>query len=881
MTATDTQQDCQTKTHYLADYQPPAFEVVQIHCSFELLQGHTVCQCVMQVRRTEAGSTTLCVLDGDDLDLQSVSVDGQTLAVEQFQRTKTTLTIHGIADEATIETVVHLYPEKNTCLMGLYASRGNFCTQCEPHGFRRITYAFDRPDVMTVFTTTITADKQRYPMLLSNGNMQSREEHADGRHTVTWHDPSRKSSYLFALVAGDFELLEDQFVTQSGREVSLQFYIEKGYVKQSVFALEALKRSMQWDEEAYGREYDLDCYMVVAVSDFNFGAMENKGLNIFNTTNVLVDAATATDTDYNRVESVIGHEYFHNWSGNRVTLKNWFQITLKEGFTVFRDQSFSEEMLKSELVRLSEVGIIETQQFAEDASPLSHPIRPESYIQMNNFYTNTVYQKGAEVIRMLHTLMGADAFRQASDLYFERFDGCAVTTEDFLSTMCEVATQIDEKAFAQWYHRAGTPIVTITDDYDTSNQVYRLTVSQTMPNTEDQTPMYFPLAMGLLSPDAGVIATKLQGEPQSTTQTRVLVVSERCQTWTFEGVPVKPIPSLMRRFSAPVRWVYDYSDAELLCLWLHDTDAYARNAAKQSYCCRLLARIAEDCQAERSPEVPTEFLEAYDALINQDTNDLNVQAHLLALPNKSFLLQRLENHSIDSLKPAIDALTHAIAMHCQASWLTVLKRLPMNKYAFTVAAQAERSMRGVALYFLGRVDSTEQRQAIQRYYHAADNMTDSMAALNALNHAVSEEREAMMADFLQRWRSEPLVLRKWLGLQAGATHAVVNQSVQALLDSDVFDWHNPNIVYGLFFSYVRNWDGLHAADGSGYELLRDAVLRLDKTNPQVASRLARSLTQWQSVDVKRRGLMCDALDHICNVSGISNDLFEIASKGRA
>lgn len=469
-------------TIYLADYTAPPFVVRHVHLDVDIRDFHTKVHTTLSlVRADSVDKDTPIVLDGEALDLQSVCLDGVTLNESQYELSESTLTIPWAGDSCQLETIVHVYPEKNTCLMGLYASNGNLCTQCEPHGFRRITYYFDRPDVMSYFTTTIEADKTQYPSLLSNGNLAETRELADNRHWVRWEDPSLKSAYLFALVAGDFDLLEDTFTTMSGRTVKLQMYVDRGYAAQSKFALGALKRSMAWDEEAFGREYDLDIYMIVAVSDFNFGAMENKGLNIFNTKYVLVDPKTATDMDYVLVEGVIGHEYFHNWSGNRVTLRDWFQITLKEGLTVFRDQSFTEAMLKSDHCRLMEANDIETRQFAEDQSPLAHPIRPASYIEINNFYTSTVYEKGAEVIRMYQTFMGDDAFRKATDTYFARFDGQAVTTDDFLAVMKETYPALDADRFSRWYHQAGTPTLHIRCDYDEAAKRFTLTVKQSCP----------------------------------------------------------------------------------------------------------------------------------------------------------------------------------------------------------------------------------------------------------------------------------------------------------------------------------------------------------------------------------------------------------------
>lgn len=873
----------QTKpTIYLADYTAPPFVVRHVHLDVDVRELHTKVHTTLSLTRSDGtAKETPIILDGESLDLQSVSLDGAVLAADQYEVTDSTLTVAWAGETCELETVVHLYPEKNTCLMGLYASSGNLCTQCEPHGFRRITYYFDRPDVMSYFTTTIEADKSQYPSLLSNGNLAEIRELADNRHWVRWEDPSLKSAYLFALVAGDFDLLEDTFTTMSGRTVKLHMYVDRGYAAQSKFALGALKRSMAWDEEAFGREYDLDIYMIVAVSDFNFGAMENKGLNIFNTKYVLVDPKTATDMDYVLVEGVIGHEYFHNWSGNRVTLRDWFQITLKEGLTVFRDQSFTEAMLTSDHCRLMEVNDIETRQFAEDQSPLAHPIRPASYIEINNFYTSTVYEKGAEVIRMYQTFMGNEAFRKATDTYFERFDGQAVTTEDFLAVMKETHPALDADRFSRWYHQAGTPTLHVSSDYDAAAKTFHLTVKQSCsvtPETDQKEPFYMPLAMGLLNGAGDHLTTQRQGEEHALTGTRVLTVSDEEQRWTFVNVETKPTPALLRRFSAPVKLDYDYSDEELVCLWLHDSDTYCRNAAKKQYIMRVIHRLADQAAAGELMQVPEAVSQTITDLLAKEEK-LLVLSHLIALPSKTYLLQNGSGYTVDQLKAARDLLMKTIGEQCRSALEATLAAYPVNPFEYSVEAQGYRAIRGDCYGYLAAADVDAVSKQLEDLYHSADNMTDVMGVLNAVNDSSSDLRQRLLADFIDTWRDEPLVVRKWLTLQGVAERHDAVEQVQAIMNSDVFDWRNPNIIYGLLGAFTQSWSGFHHGDGKGYVLIRDVALRLDKTNPQVASRIARSLANWQPMDEKRQAMMREALRVIAETDGISGDLFEIASKG--
>ncbi len=868
-------------TIYLKDYTSPEFSVEYMHLRFDIHSDHTAVTASMVFNRaSNVSPNTPLILFGEDMALQQVSLNGTVLSASEYELTDSQLSLNGVGDRCEIETTVHLKPEENTCLMGLYASNGNMCTQCEPHGFRRITYFLDRPDVMTYFTTRIEADKAKYPVLLSNGNLIDSGDSDNGRHWVRWEDPSLKSAYLFALVAGDFDTLKDTFTTMSGKDVALRMFVERGYGAKSQFALDSLKRAMLWDEQTFGREYDLDIYMIVAVSDFNFGAMENKGLNVFNTSCVLLDQQTATDADYVYVEKVVGHEYFHNWSGNRITLRDWFQLTLKEGLTVFRDQAFTEDMLQSDHCRLMEADGIETRQFAEDGSPLAHPIRPASYIEINNFYTTTVYQKGAEIIRMMQTFMGEDLFREGTDRYFDRYDGQAVTTEHFLGIMKEVYPALDDERFSRWYQQAGTPVLNVSDYYDASKKTYTLTVEQSCrdtPETENKKPFYFPLAIGFLHSDGSHVDTQLEDESEAVSGTRILTVSEQKQSWTFKSVTEKPIPSLLRRLSAPVRCHYDYDDASLHCLWLHDTDTYTRNAAKKQLLTSTVARLADQAKRGEDLTVSPDIFSTVQALTEKEEN-VCVLAKLISLPEKSYLVQSLSNYSIDYIQPALTHLRKEIGKACAKAFDALLLRHPVQTYEYSVKAQGERAIRSCVYQYLVAADVDAVMTRMEEAYHSADNMTDVMSVLSAINHSGDSVREALMADFLEKWKNEPLVLCKWLSLQGAVERSDTIDRVREITEGDLFDWLNPNIVRGLLGGFTTSWLGFHDAEGRGYALVKDVALRLDKTNPQVASRVARSLANWQSMDKDRQQKMRQVLKDMASTPGISGDLYEIASK---
>ena len=658
---------------FLKDYQPPCFLISQVDLIIDLYNDYATVQSTLRCQRNSMSSnkaTDLC-LHGEDLFLREVSLDGVKLDGSSFKTNEKSLTVFNVPNEFTLTTSVKVYPQNNKSFMGLYQSRGNFCTQCEAEGFRRITYFLDRPDVMSRFTVTLSADRQTCPFLLSNGNLVEQGESEGGRHWARWQDPSLKPCYLFALVAGDFDHIEDTYQTMSGREVALKFYLEKGFGDQGRFALASLKRAMQWDEQTFGLEYDLDIYMVVAVSDFNMGAMENKGLNVFNTKYVLAKPETATDADYIAIEAVIGHEYFHNWTGNRVTCRDWFQLTLKEGLTVFRDQSFTESLQSAIVARIGEINVVRHQQFAEDAGPLAHPIRPPSYIEINNFYTSTVYRKGAEVIRMIHTLIGADQFRAGMDLYFQRHDGQAVTTEDFIAAMADASGK-DFTQFQRWYHQAGTPVLSVAGEYNADQKTYQLTVTQSCPTTPDgleKQPFHLPFSIGLLDAQGQDMALSLQGENSDVAASGVLDITQNTQQFVFEGVDQIPVPSLNRGFSAPVKVEFDYTLENLAHLIKHDSDPIARWNAAQQLGVELLVEAANKIANQQRPTVNSLLLETWDALLQQSDIDLSLLPFLVTLPSVNYVLSQVKQGDVLSIFKARQFYRQQLAVAFEAVWL--------------------------------------------------------------------------------------------------------------------------------------------------------------------------------------------------------------------
>ncbi len=870
------------ETIYLKDYRPADFLIETIHLNFDLHEEYVQVKSILEMKRNPVAKNREAALrlDGEHMQLKKVYLNGELLSQNEYQVDDVSLTIAKVPDEFTLETVVVIKPQENKSLSGLYQSRTNFCTQCEAQGFRRITYYLDRPDVMAIFTTTITADKTKYPYLLSNGNLIETRELAGNRHWAHWEDPSLKPCYLFALVAGDFDLLTETYKTLSGTDVDLHLYLEKGYKDQGDYALKALIKSMQWDEQKYGREYDLDVYMIVAVSDFNMGAMENKGLNIFNTRCVLAKPETATDSDYVLIEGVIGHEYFHNWTGNRITCRDWFQLTLKEGLTVFRDQTFTEDMTSPGVARIDTVNVVRNNQFLEDAGPMAHPIRPQSYIEINNFYTMTVYRKGAEVIRMIRTLIGEENFHKAMDLYFERYDGQAVTTEDFVNVM-EDASGRDLTQFKRWYDQAGTPVLDIESEYDKKQKTFTLTVKQTTPATPGQKmklPFHLPLAVGLISSKCEDMPTTLAGENKPQDGTRILEVTEPVQTFQFINVTEKPAVSLLRGFSAPVKLKYDYSDDELLWLLQCDSDFFSRYESAQQYLTRSIFRLVDQYQKGQSLTEDQELINAFKTILEDEHQDYQYIAQLLRLPGFSYLLQQNGCFDIEAIHVAREFIHKSLAIALAENWLHYYKKKPTGPYQFNMIDAGKRAISNLALDYLTATEDKQFYDLAYQQFRDADNMTDSMGALVSLNNYDCEQRQLALDEFYDKFKSQPLVVNKWLMLQASSLLPSTLENVKAQTKNPAFDIFNPNNVYSLIGGFANNILRFHDLSGESYHFLGDQILKLDAENPQVAARILQPLTRWQQFDKPRQALMRAELERILAHDKLSSDVYELTTK---
>jgi len=884
----------------LRDYQPPAWLIDTVELWFDLDDQATVVRSRLALRRNPAaadGAAPL-VLDGERLELLAVVLDGQTLAAGQDYRvSESQLTlIRPLPERCQLEITTRIKPQENLALEGLYRSGATYCSQCEAEGFRKITYYLDRPDVMAVFTTEIEADERRFPVLLSNGNRVAAGRRQDpqrgARHWVRWHDPFPKPCYLFALVGGTLELVEDRFVTRSGRPVTLQIYVEPGQRDKCGHAMASLKKAMAWDEQVYGLEYDLDLFMIVAVHDFNMGAMENKGLNVFNSKYVLARPETATDQDFLAIESVIAHEYFHNWSGNRVTCRDWFQLSLKEGLTVFRDQEFSADHNSRAVRRIQDVQRLRAAQFAEDAGALAHPVRPESYLEINNFYTPTVYEKGAEVIRMIRTLLGAEGYRRGIDLYFARHDGQAVTCDDFVAAMAE-ANQVDLSQFKRWYAQAGTPELALTGEHDPVNRTWRLTVSQTTPPTPGQPeklPLHLPLALALLDPVSGAeLPLRLEGEPQGPADganrptTRVLEVREAQQSFVFADVPHPPVASLLRGFSAPVRLVSPRPTADLTFLMAHDRDGFNRWEAGQMLATRLALALVEDWRAGRPLVLEQAFIDAVGRQLAHAGEDPAFAALALTLPGEAQLGQQMAEVDVDGLHAVREFMRRTLAEQLHQGWLACWQECRRQRsFVLDGPSIGRRALANVALAYLSLREDDQSVGWCLEQYHQAATMTESLGALSCLAHGTRPERDPALADFYQRWRGDPLVVNKWLSLQAMSPHAAALAEVRRLMDHESFDRHNPNKLYALIGAFCSaNQVRFHAADGSGYRFLADQVLALDSVNAQVAARLAGPFTRWRRFDPARRQLMAAELQRLLDTPGLSPDVYEIISKSLA
>jgi len=867
----------------LEDYRPPEFLIDRAELRFDLDPDLTRVEAELAIRRNPAatrgdGSLTL---HGEQLELEHIAMDGHPLTPAEYRADGETLQLLRVPDRFRLSTRVHIHPALNTALEGLYQSGGLLCTQCEAEGFRRITYFLDRPDVMARYGVTLVADRARFPVLLSNGNRVEERSLPDGRHLVRWEDPFPKPSYLFALIAGNLAAVEDSFTTASGRRVELRIYVEPHNLDKCGHAMVSLKQAMAWDEERFGREYDLDCFMIVAVSHFNMGAMENKGLNVFNDKFVLARPETATDQDFLGIQGVIAHEYFHNWTGNRITCRDWFQLSLKEGFTVYRDQEFSADHGARGVKRIHDVRLLRAHQFAEDAGPMAHPVRPDSYIEINNFYTATVYEKGAELVRMQATLLGPELFRRATNLYFERHDGQAVTTDDFVTCM-EDASARDLTQFRRWYAQAGTPELRVAGDWEPESGVYTLTVTQSTPPTPGQPnkgPLHIPLAVGLLSGFGRDLPLRLEGEEETRTAvtgTRLLELRAPEERFRFVELPERPVPSLLRGFSAPVKLRFDYSDTDLQFLMAHDSDGFSRWDAAQTLMERLLLRLVEDPGAS----IPESFLEAFRRALQDGSGDAALRAEVLTLPSESYLADQMAVVDVDGIHRARQHLRRRVGEALHPDLLEVFNASrETGHYAFNPQGVARRSLKNLTLSYLMADPQPGTLELCQVQFEAAHNMTDQTAALWLLVDRGGPEAESALEDFYIRWSGEPLVIDKWFSLQATSLRVDALERVQALLSHPDFSLRNPNRVRSLIGAFVNgNPVRFHGADGSGYRFLADRVLELDPLNPQIASRLLRGLIRWQRFDPGRQALMRAELERVLASESLSRDCYEVVSK---
>ena len=865
------------RTIRLADYAPPAFLVERVELEFDLAPETTIVTASLAIHRN--GGEGPLRLDGEDLDLKSVRLDGVELAEADYDVDREGMIVHAVPDSFILRTVVAIDPQSNTRLEGLYRSNGTWCTQCEAEGFRRITFFLDRPDVMATYCVTLRAAVKDAPVLLSNGNKVEEGELGDGRHYAVWDDPFPKPSYLFALVAGNLGAYTDRFVTQSGRKVDLAIWVEPGNEPRCEWAMDSLKRSMKWDEIRFGLEYDLDLFNIVAISDFNMGAMENKSLNVFNSKYILADPETATDADYEAIESIVAHEYFHNWTGNRVTCRDWFQLSLKEGLTVFRDQEFSADMRSRAVQRIKDVRALRAAQFPEDAGPLAHPVRPDSYIEINNFYTATVYEKGAEVIRMMHTLLGEEGFQKGMKLYFSRHDGEAVTCDDFAAAMAD-ANDVDLAHFKLWYSQAGTPELQVDESF--AGGTYRMTVEQRLrptPGQETKQVMQVPLAIGLLDRDGSPVAARLEGGGQADAEGSFLLsLAKRKQTWSFTGLREKPVLSFNRGFAAPVK-VSGAADRKADAVRMaYDPDPFNRWEAGQQYALSLILDGIADWRAGRTPRLAEDFIEALYTTMSDTRLEKALVAEAIQLPTIGFVAESMKVIDIEGIDHVRNRFRAEISRRLRDRLLDVWHSNAINEdYAPTAEQAGARALRNTALGYLSADPDTAD--LARRQYATAGNMTDRMAALACLVDIGGEAADDALEDFHERFRKYTEVLDKWFALQAGAQRPDVLDRVTALLGHADFSMRNPNKVRSLVGTFSqRNLPAFHAADGSGYGFLADRVIELDPVNPQVAARLVQPLGRWQRFDEDRQSSMKLELKRILEVSNLSRDVYEIVSK---
>jgi len=870
---------------YRKDYTPPNYWVHTVEMGFDLDPAATRVATRITLTRNLANTDRALLLYGEELELIQLRMNGRVLSARRDYRIEDgVLCIEQAPNAVTLDIETVLRPEKNTSLMGLYVSNGNFFTQCEAEGFRKITYFPDRPDVMAKYKVMLRADKKKYPVLLSNGNLIEQGDLGDGRHYALWQDPFKKPSYLFALVAGNLVCQEEKIKLKSGREALLQVWVEEGNLDKTQHAMSSLINSIRWDEKRFGLELDLDRFMIVAVGDFNMGAMENKGLNIFNTKYVLANPQIATDVDYANIEAVVGHEYFHNWTGNRVTCRDWFQLSLKEGLTVFRDQEFSADMIGTDsgraVKRIDDVRVLRQAQFPEDAGPMAHPVRPDSFVEISNFYTVTVYEKGAEVVRMYQTLFGRDGFRKGMDLYFKRHDGQAVQCDDFRAAMAD-ANDRELAQFERWYSQAGTPRVSVTTRHDASAQTYSMTLVQSCPSTpgqQEKLPFLIPVSVGLLDGkgrDMPLSVDGIDGKPT----TLVLELKEKSQTFVFRNVHEKPVPSILRNFSAPVVLEYEYSDDELAFLMAHDSDAFNRWEAGQRLALRRLLALTALLQSGGETSVDQALAASFAATLKDDRLDPAFREIALSLPSETVIAEQMDEIDPQAIHRARRFLRRSLAQDLRAELLRTYAQNQMDgPYSPDANAAGKRALKNMALFYLGELDDAEVHGLMRAQYERADNMTDRIAALTAMVNGDAPDRATALASFYRDFEQEPLVIDKWFSLQAMAPGTDV-AAIRELMQHPAFSLKNPNRARSLIFSFCNgNPSNFHASDGSGYGFWAEQVIALDALNPQVAARLARSMDRWRKYAPALRDKMQAALTRVANAPRLSRDLKEVITK---
>lgn len=862
------------KEIFLKDYKTPSYWIENVYLEIDLSSFPAKVTSALDLVKNETNNSSELILNGVDLNLKEIYVDGEILSADYYELGKESLKLVNLPSKCELKTVVEISPDKNFTGEGLYKSGQIFCTQCEAEGFRRITYYLDRPDVMASFKTKLIANKEDFPVLLSNGNKINSGDLDNGLHFATWKDPYKKPSYLFACVFGKLGLVSDNFTTKSGREVSLEIYVDPGNEDKCEHAMRSLKNSMKWDEEVFGLEYDLDIYMIVAVDSFNMGAMENKGLNVFNSAYVLAKQETATDKDFQGIEGVIGHEYFHNWTGNRVTCRDWFQLTLKEGLTVFRDQEFSSDMLDRSVKRIEDVKELRARQFNEDAGPLSHPIKPKSFVEINNFYTATVYEKGAEVIRMIHTLIGKENFRKGMDLYFERHDGQAVTTEDFVAAMSD-ASGADLEHFKVWYDQNGTPKINVSMDYNEETKSCEIKIEQVdlVLNNQNYDCLHMPFHMALYT---------LNGDKYDLQSDGKFELKNTIEILKFENINERPVLSLNRNFTAPINVEYDFRSEDLEILMSFDDDEFNRYDACQRLTEIEIKRLVEQSRTGKTLVISDQYLSAYKKLFLDDSLAPAFKAYALSLPSLSDINNKLEKFDFEHLPLAIDYLGQTIASELENELTSLVYALESKEgFSISPASMGKRSLKAYAITLLSKTKGPAALDLIYSQYLNANNMTDEIGALEALVRIENPYREKALSHFYAKWKNETLVMQKWLRAQATAKCITID-ALMALANDPVFDEKIPNLVRALVGSFLWfNPTKLHEIDGSGYKFVADFIIKMDQLNPQIAAGLAKGLNFRKKLDSTREHLLKIQLVRIRDYKNLSSDTLEVVNKNLA